>query len=155
MDGQEIPTDIKEIGNYMRRGNLTTLTPWTIDSIPRAPQSEILIYLKLLMEEHIVALKGPYDYRDHAWGDPERGPLAPLRRYQQTSIIMKTMGWQFVGSDSALHWAKAPRRERFRARLKVAYAAHSRTVTLAPKERPFDIAATINDGQVTRGNNHT
>ena len=66
IDGQEIPTDINEIGNCMRRGKLITLTPWTIDSILPAPQSEFLIYLKLLMEEHMAALKSLYDYRDHA-----------------------------------------------------------------------------------------
>ena len=112
----------------------------TIDSIPPSPQSDFLIYLMLLMEEHIAALKSPCDYRDYAWGDTDQGPLAALRRYQQTSTIMKAMGWQFAGSDRAVQWAKAPVQEQFRDRMKLAYAAHSTTVTLAQKERPFDMA---------------
>ena len=107
------------------------------------------------MEEHIAALQSPCTYLDYAWGDTDQAPLAALRRYPQTSTIMKSMGWHFMGSDRAVQWDKAPPLEQAKDRLKVAHAAHARTVAIAQKERPFDLTATAlmmtqsQDGTIT------
>ena len=105
----------------MPKGEPNHLDPMdhAVHCIQTSPQSEFLIYLMLLMEEHIAALQSPCTYLDYAWGDTDQAPLAVVRRYPQTSTIMKSMGWHFMGSDRAVQWDKTPPLEQAKDRLKV------------------------------------